>query len=120
MDKRTKDNKGAKLEQGCGKRRLPAAKWLGQVYITRGVAGPEDAPPGEAFSRQVAAAELVRRHGAGDWGDLDDEDRAANDEALAHGDRILSAYNNVAGHRTVWVITEWDRSATTVLLPEEY
>jgi hypothetical protein len=61
---------------------------------------------------------VIGRHAAGDWGDLDREDRAANDAALRHGTRLLSAYA-LDGAR-VWIITEADRSATTVLLPEEY
>lgn len=61
----------------------------------------------------------LRRHAAGDWGELDDEDRAANDRALANGGRLLSAYRSTSG-RKFWVITEWDRSVTTVLLPSDY
>ncbi len=61
---------------------------------------------------------LVKRHVRGDWGDLSDEDRAANERALVDGERILSAY--VLPQGKVWIITEADRSATTVLLPEEY
>jgi hypothetical protein len=61
---------------------------------------------------------LVFRHAEGDWGDLDPEDAAANDQALIDGDRLLSAYT-VDGTK-VWIITEWDRSVTTILLPEEY
>jgi hypothetical protein len=59
------------------------------------------------------------RHIAGDWGDLDEEDWKANDEAVEYGSRILSAYSDRHGVR-FWIITEADRSATTVLLPEEY
>lgn len=61
---------------------------------------------------------LVRRHLEGDWGDLCAGDLKLNDEAVAGGDRILSAYT-VAGLK-VYVITEWDRSYTTVLLASEY
>jgi len=61
----------------------------------------------------------LRRHLRGDWGDLDEEDRHTNDEALQSGDRLLSAYKDAAGH-TFWIITEWDRSVTTVLLPDDY
>jgi hypothetical protein len=66
--------------------------------------------------RQMVA--LLSRHRTGDWGDLCDEDRAANDEAVAGEGRILSAYT--VGDVKLWVITEWDRSVTTLLLPEEY
>ena len=61
----------------------------------------------------------IQRHQAGDWGDLSDEDRAANDRALVEGSRILSAYRAANGTK-FWIITEADRSATTVLLPEDY
>jgi hypothetical protein len=61
----------------------------------------------------------LRRHIQGDWGDLDPEDREANEQALIHGTRLFSAYH--AGNGTkFWIITEWDRSITTVLLPEDY
>jgi hypothetical protein len=61
----------------------------------------------------------IQRHQAGDWGDLTDADRAANDQALAEGTRILSAYKAKSGTK-FWIITEADRSATTILLPEDY
>jgi hypothetical protein len=60
----------------------------------------------------------LRRHFAGDWGDLTDDDRAANEDALKYGSRLFSAYNTEAGK--IWIITEADRSATTVLFPDEY
>jgi hypothetical protein len=63
--------------------------------------------------------QALRRHARGDWGDLDDEDLQANERALKDGTRLLSAYHSSAGTK-FWIITEWDRSATTVLLPEEY
>lgn len=61
---------------------------------------------------------LLDRHITGDWGTLPDEDRQANEDALAHGLRIMSVYP--VGENKVWVITEADRSATTLLLPDEY
>ena len=61
----------------------------------------------------------MSRHVGGDWGCVGEEDRRLNDEALLHGDRILSAYRTDRGVK-LWVITEADRSSTTVLLPEEY
>lgn len=61
---------------------------------------------------------LLGRHIAGDWGDLDSADVAANVHAVQHDLRILSAYKFAGGK--VWVITEADRSSTCVLLPEEY
>jgi len=59
------------------------------------------------------------RHLAGDWGEVDDQDRRANDVALKTGRRILSAYSDRYGSR-FWIITEADRSATTILLPNDY
>lgn len=59
------------------------------------------------------------RHQRGDWGDVCKEDRAANDAAIVEGSRILSVYKTAAGN-PFWIITEWDRSATTILLPEDY
>lgn len=66
----------------------------------------------------ISPSSLLDRHQGGDWGEMDAEDKAANDEALTYADRIFSAYQ----FDTVkfWVITEADRSATTILLPEEY
>jgi hypothetical protein len=61
---------------------------------------------------------LIKRHATGDWGDVDAEDGKANDEALKNGGRLLSAYT-VKGVK-VWVITEADRSSTTLLLPQDY
>lgn len=83
---------------------------LGQTVITRGAVAdlhPED----------VLAA--MARHSRCDWGDVCAEDRAANDEALECGERLLSSYSDRTGTK-FWIITEWDRSVTTVLLPEDY
>ncbi len=65
-----------------------------------------------------AILELLRRHLSGDWGDLSEEDKKANEHAVQHGERILSSYR-VKGEK-LWVLTEADRSATTVLTPGEY
>jgi hypothetical protein len=67
---------------------------------------------------QEKMQELLARHVSGDWGDIDDEDKALNDSALQHGVRLLSSYT-VDGEK-IWVITEADRSSTTILLPSEY
>ena len=61
---------------------------------------------------------LLHRHRAGDWGAVSDHDAQANDHAVAYGARVLSAYETAGGR--LWIITEADRSATTVLLPSEY
>ncbi len=62
---------------------------------------------------------FLARHAVGDWGDLDPEDLQANEDALRHGSRLLSAYLTARGAK-LWIITEADWSATTILLPEEY
>jgi hypothetical protein len=62
---------------------------------------------------------LLLRHQTGDWGDLDNEDKSTNDRSVNTGGRILSSYKVKPGV-PVWVITEWDRSSTTILLPSEY
>jgi hypothetical protein len=62
---------------------------------------------------------FIARHARGDWGDLDANDIRANERAIEDGSRLLSAYHLMSG-RKIWIITEADRSATTVLLPEEY
>jgi hypothetical protein len=85
---------------------------LGQVVAT----------PGALEALQEAGknpVEYVRRHAQGDWGDVPPEDQQANQQALLDGSRLFSAYQVTASLK-IWVITEWDRSATTVLLPSEY
>ena len=59
------------------------------------------------------------RHLTGDWGDVDEHDREENELSLKEGLRLLSVYRSAAGVK-FWIITEADRSATTVLLPEDY
>lgn len=81
---------------------------LGTVVATPGVLATVGFVPGE----------LLRRHQAGDWGDIPPEDIEENNYAVDHGLRILSSYD--INGTTVWVITEADRSVTTFLLPSEY
>jgi hypothetical protein len=61
---------------------------------------------------------LLKRHVTGDWGDLDEADKQENELSVQKGFRILSAYGK--GDRKLWVITESDRSVTTILRPDEY
>jgi hypothetical protein len=63
--------------------------------------------------------EYIARHLAGDWGDLDADDSAMNDRALQLGERIISAYR-LANDEKIWIVTEADRSATTIRLPAEH
>lgn len=83
---------------------------LGQIVATPAALGAVSHP-------DIVAA--LRRHAVGDWGEVDPDDRAANDDALKSGERLLSVYRSATG-TTFWVLTEADRSATTVLLPDDY
>ncbi len=62
---------------------------------------------------------FLNRHLSGDWGDVDPHDLQANNDALLYGNRLLSVYY-LADQSTIWIITEADRSSTTILLPSEY
>lgn len=61
----------------------------------------------------------LRRHSIGDWGEVCKDDHAANEQALLDGTRLFSVYRSFAGEK-FWIITEADRSATTVLMPQDY
>jgi len=63
-------------------------------------------------------APALARHAQGDWGELPEEDVHSNEQALEHGGRLFSAYGK--GNRRFWIITEADRSVTTILLPSDY
>jgi hypothetical protein len=103
---------------------------LGQVFATPGALTllEKIRDTGKPYSVQVAAQDeapmslalpFLRRHVIGDWGDLGAEDWEANYEAVTSGGRLLSAYVVREGEQ-LWIITEADRSSTTILLPEEY
>ena len=83
---------------------------LGQLFATPGVLA-------EVSTTDISSA--LARHAIADWGDLDPEDIKENDRALEHGSRLFSAYHSSTRVK-FWIITEWDRSVTTVLLPSEY
>lgn len=67
----------------------------------------------------AVASRMLGLHSGGDWGDVSTEDKKSNDEAVKTGERILSAYHTEDNIK-VWVLTERDRSVTTILLPEDY
>ncbi len=67
----------------------------------------------------VSIVDLLNRHACGDWGDLCADDRVLNNLAAMTGQRVLSSYR-LPGNLIVHVLTAWDRSVTTVLLPDEY
>ncbi len=85
---------------------------LGETFIT----------PGAEEALEIAgqtAIQFLRRHMSTDWGELSEEDARENELSLREGFRLLSAYRTVKGQK-LWIITEADRSATTILLPSEY
>ena len=88
---------------------------MGRLLMTRGVNDlvAED----EAFAKFVMSS--LTRHRGGDWGNLTDEDMQENELSLKEGYRLLSAYE-AEGLPKIWIITEADRSATTILFPDEY
>ena len=88
---------------------------LGRLLMTRGV--NDLVADDEAFAKFVMSS--LTRHQRGDWGELTDEDKQENNLSLKAGYRILSAYE-AKGLPKVWIITEADRSATTILFPDEY
>ena len=99
---------------------INAAFQTGQIVATRGVYDLAcQNPDFDQFTQKS-----LNRHVKGDWGDVDDEDKQTNDQALKDGNRLLSAYNDDRfpknGVATIWIITEADRSATTILFPDEY
>jgi hypothetical protein len=98
-----------RAETDCERQPLFA---LGQIMATLGAVRACD-------QAEVHPVAYVNRHLFGDWGDLDEEDKRANEHALAVGARLLSAYDLPTDDR-LWIITEADRSVTTLLLPLEY
>ena len=91
---------------------------LGKVVITQG------ALAALADSNELPDS-FLKRHIAGDWGDTCQEDADLNNEAIAHEgnidkqQRVMSVYKT-SKNQVVWIMTEWDRSVTTILLPSEY
>lgn len=90
---------------------------LGQEVMTAGVAAWAD-PAADGGNIYGQLLDCLKRHVSGDWGDVCDDDKLMNDADIDDGGRLLSAYA-VAG-RKIWIITEADRSATTILFPDEY
>lgn len=89
---------------------IPSIRFpLGQIVATANALATLD---------PLVIVEGLQRHAQGDWGNVCPEDAELNAEALQHGDRLLSAYGT--GPHKFWIITEADRSVTTILLPEDY
>ena len=85
---------------------------LGQTFIT----------PGAQEALEIAGQtpiQFLRRHMSADWGEVSEDDAQENELSLRDGFRVLSAYRTVKSQK-IWIITEADRSATTILLPSEY
>lgn len=97
----------SKDSQRCRRPLFP----VGQVVATRGVMD-------HLLGRGIDPLPYILRHQCGDWGDIPSEDARANNRALTNGGRIVSAYE-IGGGRC-WVITEANRSVTTILFPSEY
>lgn len=85
---------------------------LGQVVATPGALGAIEEAEQTPF-------DFIFRHARGDWGDIPEEDVKENEFSLENGFRLFSAYHTAKGTK-LYVITEWDRSVTTLLLPSEY
>ena len=83
---------------------------LGNIFTTPGA--------DEMIADGLLADLYIDRHWRGDWGDIEEEDRESNEQAIAHGERLLSRFNTPVGR--IWIITEADRSTTTLMTPEEY
>lgn len=89
---------------------------LGQVLITQGIKEILDKNP----ILQITLDIHLESYSACNWGITGEDDRALNDKAvISNNDRIMAVYM-LDDDIKIWIITEWDRSATTVLLPEEY
>lgn len=88
---------------------------IGNLLLTKGV--HELCDENDDFKSFVCSC--FGKHMRGDWGDLCDEDKEMNEWSLKHGERLLSKYD-FNDDISIYIITEWDRSATTILFPEEY
>ena len=84
----------------------------GQLVLTQGIAA-------EVAEGNLNPVHYLARHFNGDWGDLCADDKAENEFSLKHGYRLLSSYEKTPVGK-IWIITEADRSATTILFPSEY
>lgn len=86
---------------------------LGQTVVTPGALEVI-----KAHCVEITA--LIKRHATGDWSEMAKEDQNENKRAIKQGSRIFSSYKIGSDNAKIWIITEADRSATTILLPDEY
>lgn len=84
---------------------------LGQIFITSGAKG---------VLSHLDITKALARHAQGEWGDVDEHDRQANNQAIHQESRLLSVYHDSITGTKYWIMTEADRSSTTLLLPAEY
>lgn len=92
----------------------------GRLLMTPGaIEACKEAAGGDLLLGGVIASELLERHRSGDWGELCEEDKKENELSIEKGFRILSKYF-LKTKQALYIITEADRSSTTILLPEEY
>ena len=87
---------------------------LGQLVVTKGIQSKIN----NDVDFLINVLEILERYRRCDWGDLCEDDKAQNENALIDGERIFAVYN--IGKEKVYIITEHDRSVTTILFPEEY
>lgn len=97
----------------------PKGRLVTKELFDLGAVGATPAAIESLEANLADGAEFVMRHVTGFWGDIDPEDRAANERALKDGGRIFSSFTLSDG-QAIWVITEADRSSTTILLPSDY
>lgn len=83
---------------------------LGDISLTEGAV--------ELANNGLLVDLYLDRHWRGDWGDVCEEDKEINEQSILHGDRLLSSFKTALGK--IWIITEADRSSTTILTPDEY
>lgn len=90
---------------------------LGEVVVTAAV----DRAMKEDKSFRDFVYKSLGRYAKRDWGEMDEEDKEANDDAVLSGeDRIFASYKRPGNEEKIWIITEWDHSVTTILFPEDY
>ena len=109
------------IKMGQGQKRKPFRPWVPRRKFKLGVIawtlGVNDLMKGRvSFTKFVLKS--LKRHAVGDWGDISEQDQRENEYAIGKYLRLFSAYGS--GYKTIWIITEADRSITTILLPYEY
>ena len=107
---------GGQYCQACKETFVEEKIELGKIVMTNGIG----ALVKEDFDVYFQILGCLIKHQNGDWGELCKEDKQYNEDAVVNGNRVMSCYYVGKDSTKIWIITEWDRSVTTVLLPEEY